>query len=307
MEIQISVVVTCYNEARFIGETIESIMTQSRIETIKEIVITDDGSKDNSKAVIMEKAKLYPIVKYVYQENAGLPSARNTSIAHCSGNYIAICDGDDLWEENKIAVQLEYITRYPQVGLFYCDFYKYQYEIGKLIPMNVNQYHHDTQNLLQKFLAKGGPIVPSGVIIKKECFDVVGLFDPVFRMAEDTDMWLRIATKYPFQHIDQYLLKKREVKNSLGANTIKNAVYYKMAFDKIEQLEAGLEPFRKKRDAIISYKLSWYYYRLEEYKNAINAAKKGINANRLYPKNYIILLATYFKKVFQIDLMNVIK
>ena len=122
---QFSVILTCYNEERFIADAIDSVLNQTYVHRIKEIVVTDDGSKDNSKKIILQKAheNQNPVIKYIYQENKGLPSARNTAIQQTSGDYIAILDGDDLWYPNKIEILAKHIDEYPQVGLFYSNSY----------------------------------------------------------------------------------------------------------------------------------------------------------------------------------------
>ncbi len=302
-----SVIITCYNEEKFIGQTLDSVLAQTKVHLIKEIIVADDGSKDSSKEAVLQKASEYPIIKYVYQENKGLPSARNTAILHSSAEYIAILDGDDLWEKNKIEVVAKYIEDYPRVALFYSNYYRYFYQNNKLLPHKVNAYHHDEKNLLPQFLSKGGPIVPSSVVIKRECLNDVGLFDPEFKMAEDTDLWLRIAVNHSFQHINQYLLKKRQVESSLGDNTLENAKYYKMAFDKIEKMVPAVKPYRRQRDIIIHYKLGLYYYHKKEWQNARRESWKAITKKINYGKAYLLLMSAFIKPVLRIDILKTIK
>jgi glycosyltransferase involved in cell wall biosynthesis len=306
-ENKFSAIITCYNEEKFISATIDSVLHQTRTDLINEIIVVDDGSKDNSKEQVLKKVEESNKVKYIYQENKGLAGARNTGIRHTTGDYIAILDGDDLWIENKIEIISHYIKEYPNVGLFYSNTYRYLYQKGKLLPLRVNKYHYDQVNLLPTFLAKGGPIVPSSAIIKKECFETLGLFDENFRMAEDTDMWLRIATKYPFHHIEEYLIKKRTVENSLGSNTVENAKYYKMALDKIEALVPGLKPYRRKRDILIHYKVGLYYYNINKWRLARKEAKVAIVKGKTLFKAYLLWIATLIKPFFKIDIIRFLK
>src|SRR5438067_2146009 len=97
-----SVVITCYNQEEFIGQAIDSALEQTNINLVKEIIVVDDGSKDNSKEEILKKAQKNSSIKFISQENKGVAFARNTGIQHSTGNYIAFLDGDDLWEETKI-------------------------------------------------------------------------------------------------------------------------------------------------------------------------------------------------------------
>jgi glycosyltransferase involved in cell wall biosynthesis len=237
-----------------------------------------------------------------------LPSARNTSILNTSGRYIAILDGDDLWLPNKIEVMAAYVDKYPLVGLFYSNSYRYLYKTGKLIPVRVNKYFHDTPDLVKRLLANGGPVLPSTMLIKKECFNEVGLFDPQFRLGEDLDICLRIASKYPFHFIEDYLVKKRQVENSLGsANVPANIVSYKKAFDKLENLVPNLQHCRFQRETIFYYKEGLYYYEQKNWKAAREKAIIAFKRKKNYYKAYLLWVATCVKQFFNIDLIKLAK
>ena len=98
-----SVIIPCYNSAKYLGEAIESVLTQSWPDF--EIIIIDDGSTCD------------PRVHYIYQENKGLSGARNTGIRHSSGKYVAFLDADDVFLSHKLEVQLAYLEKHPEVGL----------------------------------------------------------------------------------------------------------------------------------------------------------------------------------------------
>lgn len=303
----ITVIVTCYNEEKFIAEAINSVLSQTAISTVREIVVVNDGSTDSSEQVIQKLASEHTKIKYYYQENMGLPSARNTGLNNSTGRYIAFLDGDDLWTETKIEKVVECIAGHPEVGLFYSDFFSYQNDSKKLIPNRIQKYQYNETNLLKKFLLKGGPIVPSSAVVKRECFDKVGLFDPAFRLAQDTDMWLRIAAAFSFQHINEPLVWKRELKKSLGSNTAEKAKYFKMAFDKIESLVPGLGWYRRQRDIVIDYKVGLYYYGKGDWKNARALVLQAINKKKTFLKCYVLLLATFIKPVTNIDILKLSK
>src|SRR5918995_6791294 len=85
----VTVVIPCYNQAHFLGEAIESVLSQSYKRF--EIVVVDDGSTDDTSEV----ATRYPRVRCIRQENRGLAGARNTGIRHCQGEYVVFLDADD--------------------------------------------------------------------------------------------------------------------------------------------------------------------------------------------------------------------
>src|SRR4051812_43420484 len=156
MENFISVIIPCYNNESFVTEALDSVLNQSYIKAIKEIIVVDDGSKDGSAIVIKEKAAVFPIIKYIYQENGGLSAARNTGIKVVQCDYIAFLDADDVWLPDKIEKQCQALEQYPEAGLFYTDIFKYYYKQEKLIPKKVNAYQANEQELLFKYVAKGG-------------------------------------------------------------------------------------------------------------------------------------------------------
>lgn len=104
----VSIITPCYNSARFIGETIESIQAQTY--TNWELLITDDCSQDNSIEIIKSYIEKDSRIKlFQLEKNSGAGIARNKSIEEAKGRYIAFCDGDDLWDKDKLMKQLEFI------------------------------------------------------------------------------------------------------------------------------------------------------------------------------------------------------
>jgi len=304
----ISVVIPCYNKEPFINEALDSVLSQTYLKVIKEIIVVDDGSTDNSAFLIKEKTVLFPLIKYLYQSNAGVSAARNTGIVKAEGDYIAFLDADDLWQPDKIEKQYNALKQHPDVGLFYTDLFKYDYKKQTLTPVKVIAYKNNEAKLLFKFVANGAPVIPSTVLVKKDCFEKVGMFDEALQSGgEDIDMWLRIARHYSFQHINQCLIKKRELNGSLGADTFENAKGYKIALDKMQQLVPAIAPYRQKRDALIHYKVGLYFYKKGENSKAIKEASKSFKKDFKLTKTYILWLAVIFKRFFGRDILRLIK
>ena len=101
----VSVVIPTYNRATLLRETLRSIFAQTVAPL--EIIVVDDGSKDNTRE---ECERLGPAIRYISQENKGLPAARNTGIVAARGEWVALCDSDDCWEPRKIELQLAATT-----------------------------------------------------------------------------------------------------------------------------------------------------------------------------------------------------
>lgn len=103
----VSVITPCYNGQKYIAETIESVLAQTYEKW--EMIIIDDGSKDNSLQIIEKYADKDNRIKFFKQKNAGSSVARNTGITHAKGQYIALLDADDLWRPGFLKSQIEFM------------------------------------------------------------------------------------------------------------------------------------------------------------------------------------------------------
>ena len=112
----VSVIITAYNSAALITDTLQSVYGQT-YDNI-EVIVADDGSTDNTKALIEEK---FPRTKYYWKPNGGQPSARNLGISYASGELIAFVDSDDLWAPEKIARQVDEFLKAPDLMWCYSD------------------------------------------------------------------------------------------------------------------------------------------------------------------------------------------
>jgi len=246
--VSISVVVTCYNEEEYIGDSIRSVLDQTRYDLIDKIVVVNDGSDDNSEEVIREIEKKNPKIEYVYQENEGLPGARNTGLERCTGDFVALQDGDDLWLEHKIERQAEVLRKYPDVGIVYSDFRVFG--SGEEKRVSPNRFRYTDGNVLEHLFRKGGPIVPSTAVINRNCFSTVGTFDPDLLRGQDTDLWLRIAEEYRLHHVDEPLVARRDRSDSLGKSHREKTQYLIRVTDKIADQIPRLGPFVNERKAM---------------------------------------------------------
>lgn len=104
---RVSIITPCYNGAKYIGETIESVLAQTYFDW--EMIIVDDGSKDNSAEVIKKYCGMDGRIQYVYQKNRGSAAARNNAIHRAQGQYIALLDADDIWMPEFLEKQIAFM------------------------------------------------------------------------------------------------------------------------------------------------------------------------------------------------------
>ncbi len=206
----VSVIVPCYNYARFVPATIRSLQAQNFQDW--ECIVVNDGSKDNSEEVVKKLAAEEPRIKYVYQENKGLPGARNTGIEHARGKYLQFLDADDLLQVRKLELQAKYLEEHEEVDLVYSDLrYFFDGEPDKLIytaatfnrPWALNKSGNG-EDLLQYLIISCVIMPPMPMIRKSSLLDKVGLFSRDLRSCEDWEFWLRCAAgKLNFYYLDE--------------------------------------------------------------------------------------------------------
>jgi glycosyltransferase involved in cell wall biosynthesis len=308
MRPMLSVIITCYNQEKFIAQSIDSVLSQTRIDLIKEIIVVDDGSTDNSKEIIYKKTKESGLIKYIYQQNKGAASARNNGINASEGDFVAFLDGDDIWLPSKIENQLDCFKKDSNIGLVYSNFYEVDsVDISKRKKIKARKYSPADKNTLSTFFVKDGPIITSTVIIKKIVFKETGIFDPSFQMGEDPDLWLRIAAKYSFCQLSEPLLLKRVVSNSLGSDKELNTYYYTITTKKIVEQYPHLHVLVNKRHARRKTKLAIYYEKIGKKVQSRKTYMKAIRLDIFFWKPYFYLLVSFFPDKFKSNILKSLK
>jgi glycosyltransferase involved in cell wall biosynthesis len=200
---KITVVIPAYNAMTYLPETLDSVLNQTF--TNFEVLIINDGSTDH---IASWAAEIFDTrVKLISQENRGLPGARNTGITHAQGDYVAFLDADDLWELTKLEKQVDCLDSKPEIGLVYTWTLLVDQQ-GK--STGTVTAAHVEGNVWEKLLL--GDVVGSGssAMIRRNCFETVGLFDTELSSIEDCDMWVRIAAHYPLAVIKEVLVYYRQ-------------------------------------------------------------------------------------------------
>lgn len=211
----VSVVIPTYDRAEFVLDAIESVLAQGY--TDYEIIIVDDGSSDNTKDILSPLIRKN-IIKYYHQSNQGEASARNLGIAISRGEYIAFLDSDDLFEPEKLEVQVKYLLDHPEVGLVHSCFVKFDNDGRDLGYRNTSWF---TGKIYPQILLYWTTLMAiDTVIVPRKVFNEVGMFDVGLKMGPDLDMWRRIARRYPFGFINRSLARVRVHAGNISGNRI---------------------------------------------------------------------------------------
>ena len=209
----VSVIIPTYNRAHLIGRAIKSVLNQTYQDF--EIIVIDDGSTDDTEEVV----RSFPCKRIIYikhKKNKGVSLARNTGIKVAKGKYIAFLDSDDEWLPEKLDKQIKVLqNESPEVGVVYSNLC-YIDESGK--NMNKLLNHKKEGYIYEDLLGRNYVGAPSTLLIRKECFNQVGLFDDLLNAQEDWDMWIRIAKYYRFSLIKVPLVKYRKHSDQISKN-----------------------------------------------------------------------------------------
>ncbi|CAH2463825.1 MULTISPECIES: glycosyltransferase family 2 protein [Bacillus cereus group] len=233
----VSVIVPLYNAEKYIEETMESILNQTYKNL--EIVVVDDGSKDQSSSIVKNLEKKYPEqIKYILQENQGVSVARNTGIENASGEYVSFLDSDDVWHPTKIEKQIESMHK-NNMNACYCGYMNFYEETGEKVENTTNFIKG---NMTKAFLTHQVFAQTSTWIFKRSIvMDHNIRFTPGCSWGEDLEFLFKLMSVTNVCYVDEYLTYYRILS---GGNLSSNYKDYELKTTK------ELEVFNRMKDWI---------------------------------------------------------
>jgi glycosyltransferase involved in cell wall biosynthesis len=208
----VSAVIPTYNYGRFVAEAVESALAQTYSPL--EVIVVDDGSTDDTRERL---AAFGDRIRYVYQPNQGLSAARNTGVREARGEWIAFLDSDDVWHPRRVELQMAHAACQPDAGLIAADSFS---DSSRRWPA-FDPHNIPATPVSMKEILIRSRFGPGGVLARRECFDLVGGFDTTLRSAEDRDMWLRIAARYPLVKLSAPLWWYRQHSGSMSSAAVR--------------------------------------------------------------------------------------
>lgn len=241
----VSVIIPCYNHGQYLRETVESVITSSCKDL--EIIIVDDGSKDNSKEVASQLCDQFEQVSYYYQDNSGPSVARNFGISKASGKYILPLDADDLISENYIAEAVKCFEADNQVKVVYAEAKKFgavnkPWKLKEFSPLR---------------LAKDNMIYVSAIYQKDDWERVGGYTENKVLVREDWEFWIKMlkdggkVIKLPFVGF-YYRIHENSRRKSMSKEKKRLEVDY------LNVHHADF--FREQLGGILHYNRSWSHF-----------------------------------------------
>lgn len=201
---RVSVVVPTYNRADLLRDCLSSIVAQTYDDY--EVVLIDDGSTDDTASVAIGFGEK---VRYIPQKNTGVPGALNRGISESRGELIRFLASDDRLEPHALATEVSLMHRQPEAGLLYSQAWQID-ETGNVTELRKPEFASGSyvRSGLDEIrdLLFWDHITCSTVMVRKSCFDELGLFDESLRpFGEDWDMWVRIARRHSVAYLAQPL------------------------------------------------------------------------------------------------------
>ncbi|KFB02376.1 hypothetical protein IA57_01720 [Mangrovimonas yunxiaonensis] len=282
-----SIIIPLYNKEHYVKNTIKSVLSQSFNDF--EIIVVNDGSTDNSLEVI--KTFKDQRISVFTTKNQGVSSARNYGIKKALANYIAFIDADDHWYGNHLENIAALINDFPNCGLYAMAYEKrygdkvYKSKYSNIPPNKpwrkilTNYFSHNLNNAIAWTSACA---VPKKILIELNGFDE----SITLGAGEDTDLWIRIALKYPIAFNNQVTAAH----NLHAENRISNSNTSLRHFINIDKYEPFIENHQSLKAYLDLNRLSiGMQYRLNNQEEKALSFLRKIDINSLNRKQRFLL------------------
>ena len=229
----VSVIIPSYNCAAYLPRAIESVLAQTYTEL--EVVVVNDGSSDQTEEVVQPYLSR---IRYISQQNKGLPGARNAGIRASTGEFIALLDADDSWLPHKLEVQLPRFAD-PAVGIVYSDL-AVEYADGRTLASYLSQRPLASEGRIFENYLRSRFLFPSTMVLRRSLFDLCGLFDEQMLACEDIELFARMCLRTEVALVPEPLIIRTEGGHNLTASRDRIIRYTALAIQKILAQEPDL-------------------------------------------------------------------
>lgn len=205
---KISVILSVYNQAKYLPQAIASILRQTFSDF--EFLIINDASTDSTPQ-IFKRYRDQRITIFTHRRRQGLASSLNYLIRHSRGEYLARMDADDIAHPKRLKIQLDYLTEHPHIAA--CGT---SVDLIDAAGKKIGRKHYPPR-ITRPILMRYNPLIHPTVMIRKE----VCTYDTSLNGAEDYDLWLRLGSQYQLANINQVLLAYRVNPRGISWDSLK--------------------------------------------------------------------------------------
>ncbi len=296
---KISIQICCYNSERYLDEAIQSVLAQSFKDW--ELIIVNDGSTDGTEAIVKKYLGMDLPIIYTYQSNKGFAAARNKALGLSKGKWIAILDHDDLWYPEKLKIQDESITKYPNAKLHFANS-EWFTDKGKIVRNTIRENRFKTGIIFDpyiKLLSEGCFIDSETALIEKESLVECGGFNENYAYIVDYDMFLRLSKIRSIYYEDRILAKWR-MHPAQATKKMEEAMIreFILLFEKALKEEGLPRVTKEKMKRTLLYHQSNYSLvklTKEGAKSFMLSLMKSVKARPLNPHTYLKVLQTCYR------------
>jgi glycosyltransferase involved in cell wall biosynthesis len=219
----ISIITPTYNREKFLPAAIDSVLNQTYKNF--ELIIVDDGSTDNTPALMVTYLEKDSRIKYLQQANQGQSVARNYALSIANGDFICFLDSDNYWPEDKLERSIRAFESHPEVDIVYGDCITIDEQGNELHRNNMRRHSGNIAALL----LKDNFVSMNTTMTRRKCFDEMGGMSGKRRVADDYDLWLKFSARFQFLYIPEFLAYYRVMENQISTNK-------KLRFDTNEKI-----------------------------------------------------------------------
>lgn len=282
---KVSIIIPTFNRRDYITTALDSVLAQSYKDY--EIIIIDDGSSDDTKEVLKPYQNN---IRYFYQDNRGIPATRNKGIREAQGDYIAFLDSDDYWLPEKLKRQIECFKQNPHHGMVATRCSSITPD-GRFRKKN----RPGKSGWVLTDLFKANFIRTSSAMIKKECFEKVGLFDESLPECEEYDLWLRITKHYPIGFINEPLTVYTDNPRGVSTDSLAGRILRLKVLEKDYLKECIPSALYRKRLASNYHYVGRHYLNQGEISEGRKHIKHSLSLNPLNLKYLFYYTLSLFK------------
>ena len=199
--IRFSVIMPLYNKGAYVEKGIRSVLEQTYPHY--ELIVVNDGSKDNSAVIAEELLKDIPNARLINQENAGVAVARNNGVAQAKGEYVCFLDADDWWDVSFLQEMQQFIKDYPEAGIWGTNYWYVKNGKKKIVNGEIKTGYINFCVEYAKSLVQ--VLWTGSVCLHKDTYNRFNGFQPNLRLGEDFILWLEVALNYKVAFLNKQL------------------------------------------------------------------------------------------------------
>ena len=226
----VSVMMPSFNHAKYVENAIESVLNQTYPNV--EAVVVDDGSSDDSHAVLQQYENHPRVTVRLHEQNRGQSAVLNEAIDLARGEFLAILPTDDWFLPEKTALQVaKFQASPPSVGVVYSPGLRFYEDTGETKPHHVPMYRG---RIVREMLTKPFCVYPASPMFRRECFETLR-FDTSYK-AEGEALYVKLALDWDFEYVEEDTVVMRDHSRNTGKSTYlmfeENKRYWTEFFDR---------------------------------------------------------------------------